>query len=156
MTNTEKLFLNRQKMDLFSEWISEEDIYVQLDAKEGDVCVPESHKSDPMLTLKMSTAFNFTPEVDENGIKVNLKFDSGYFQCSIPWERVWGLRTESGQQKIWKEDIPKEVAIKMAKEVFSNLGSKLLAKAKPSKEKEAEKETEAKPKHKASHLKRIK
>ncbi len=158
MKNTEKLFTNRKKMELFSTWVADEDVYVQVDATASDVLIPESHKSDPMLTLKMSMAFNYQPVATENGIQVTLKFNGQYFDCSIPWERVWGLKANSGEQKIWKEDVPKEAAIKMAKEVFSQFGNKILSKAKAVKKVEPETPDEKKEvsKPKVSHLKRIK
>ena len=141
-------------MDLFSQWIAGEDIYVQLDAREEEVVVPQSHKDDPMLTLKMSNSFNYIPNINENGIAVNLRFDGSYFECSIPWEKVWGLRTESGEQKIWKEDIPKEVALKMAKEVFSSIGNKLFKRAEGEQKEEAQ--PASKPAKRKPNLKRVK
>ena len=83
-------------MELFSTWISEDDIYVQIDASADDVLIPDSHKSDPMLTLKMSMAFNYQPVADEEGIQVTLKFNGQYFDCSIPWERVLGFESQFG------------------------------------------------------------
>ena len=155
MTDTGKIFANQKKLRFFNEQINQGDVYLRLNATDPQVKVPASLGSDPLLNLKMSMAFNFQPEADETGVKATLKFSGEYFNCEIPWEAVWAITTEAGEQKLFQEDMPKEAAREMAKQMITQIGSKIFKKKseKPKKEPEPAKKIQKKGK---PFLKRVK
>ena len=82
---------------------------LHLDARNNDVIVPEHLKSNAALTLKISYLFQGQLKVSAAGIDAYLRFSGNYFQCIIPWEAIWGVSGESGEQRIWPESLPQDL-----------------------------------------------
>jgi len=111
-------FKNRSKRKLFEEYLNADEVYIQLDPKHEGVKLPEKFGEHPSIALKLSLSFNFHPEVDDELVKATLKFDGEYFDCEVPWGSIWGMYTESGQSRVWKEDIPPKFLATQAIEVL--------------------------------------
>ena len=89
------------------------------------VDVPESLRGEPSLTLKLSYNFQGATETTEEAITSYLKFSGAYYQCVIPWDSIWGFTSESGEQRLFPEDIPpevvKEAAVKKLRGLLSTV-----------------------------------
>lgn len=122
-------FKNRSKRKLFEELLASTDVFVQVNPLKEEVELPAKFEEHPSIALKMSNAFNFQPEVNDKGIVATLKFGEEYFTCVLPWESIWGVYTESGENKIWKEDVPTKLLAmhaigKIKKKIFPQKVSK--------------------------------
>ena len=140
---------------------------VHFDARNEASEVPAHLADNPSLTLKLSYAFQGETVYDDEEITAYLKFNGDYFKCVIPWDSIWGLTAEDGNQVIWAEDLPKELMLQIVRQQFSSIGKKLfdkkgkkenLSDAEEQEELETPVETAPSPKPKKSkgHLKLIK
>jgi hypothetical protein len=118
------------KRKLFNEYWDDEYVLLHIDSRNAEVIVPENLKGNFSLTLKISQFFQGETEIEDEQITSYLKFDSEYFKCVIPWDSIWGMTGASKQNKIWAEDLPKEVLMGLAKSKLSELSSRLLLKKK--------------------------
>ena len=144
---------NREKKACFDDWMKGDHVLVQIDARGDTVIVPENLKEDSALTLKLSYLFQGKTLADEEKITSYLLFGDQYFECVLPWDLIWGVRSCSGEQKVWNEDIPKEVVTRLARETLADLGRRFFGSKDAKEESAASTDTETKSK---SHLKRIK
>ena len=152
---------NIEKKKTFDEWMKDDHVLIQLDARQESVAVPENLKADAALTLKLSYLFQGRTLVDEKKITSYLLFGDQYFECIVPWTSIWGIRSCSGEQKVWSEEIPKEIITKMAREKLADIGKRIFGSKKDEK---TEDETDSKSSQSTEspgdkpkpHLKRIK
>jgi stringent starvation protein B len=147
---------NEEKLSLFDEFMKGDHIMVHIDAKNQSVKVPESLKDNPSLTLKLSYHFQGEITRDEKGIYAYLKFDGNYSECILPWDKIWGITASDGQNKVWPEDMPKELLVSMAKQQLRNITQKIFGKKPAKKTLDEEQIPENKEKKKKPHLKLIK
>jgi len=89
------------KRETFELWMDGNHVLVHLNATGENVIVPSNLKTNPTLTLKLSHLFQGRTESNESGINTYLKFTGDYFECIIPWESIFALTNESGEQKVW-------------------------------------------------------
>lgn len=143
------------KKKLFNEYWDDEYVLLHIDSRSPSVIVPETLKNNFSLTLKLSQFFQGETEIEDEQITSYLKFDTEYFKCVIPWEAIWGMTGASKQNKIWTEDLPKEVLMGLAKSKLTELSNRLLGKNKKPVAK-TEKQEKKSDKPKPSFLKRIK
>src|SRR5690606_14484441 len=87
--------------------------------------VPQHLKDNPALTLKLSSLFQGKTTYDDNSITAFLKFSGDYFECSIPWKKIWGMTSNKEENTIWPEDLPRELVFQFAKAKVKELGGKL-------------------------------
>lgn len=110
--------LTKSKIKCFEEWMAGDHALVHIDSSRESVIVPSHLKNNPALTLKLSYLFNGKTTFNENDISAHLKFSGNYFECIIPWDTLWGMSSENGEQKIWKDSFPLEKVIE--EKVVSN------------------------------------
>jgi stringent starvation protein B len=115
------------KKSLFDAWIQDDHILVHLDARKEGVSVPSHLKDQHSLTLKLSMLFQGETRTDQENITSYLKFNNEYFECILPWSAVWGMTSDQGVQKIWEQDMPKEVFHQAARIMLQSVGDKVLA-----------------------------
>lgn len=146
-------FRNKQKEKLLDEWLQELDhALVHLDSRKTGVVVPENYTNNPTLTLKISYNFQGQITLSDEGVTAYLKFSGSYFECQLPWTAIWGVTGSDERNKIWSEDVPKELLVQMAKQKLGEIKGRLFGKKKTE-----DQPTPEKPKSKrASLLKRIK
>lgn len=119
---------NLQKKKQFEDWIESDHVLVQVNARRDDVDVPEHLKDTHSLTLKLSKHFQGELKHDEEQITAYLLFDGNYHCCIVPWSAIWGMSSCSQENRVWNEDIPKEVLVEVAKARFTEIGRKLFGK----------------------------
>jgi stringent starvation protein B len=97
---------NIKKKRILEQFLLEDHVMIHLDSNRDDVIVPLSCKNNPILTLKVSKLFFGGIDIKEEGVKTSLKFSGQYFDCFIPWDSIWGMTSEKGEQKIWENYFP--------------------------------------------------
>lgn len=144
-------FKNKQKEKLLDEWLQELDhVLIHLDSRRDGVIVPEDYANNPTLTLKISYNFQGQIKLTEKEVTAFLKFSGSYVECHLPWTAIWGITGSDERNKIWSEDVPKELLVQMAKQKLGELKGRLFGKKKTTDEPTPEK------KKRKSLLKRIK
>ena len=93
------------KKEIFDLWMEGDHTLVHLDATRENVIVPSHLKGNPALTLKLSHLFQGRTESNDEGINTYLKFSGDYFECVLPWDSIFAITSESGEQKIWPTSI---------------------------------------------------
>lgn len=148
----------KQKIAAFDKWMNGDHVLVHLDSRGLGVEVPEFLSAEPALTLKLS--YHFQGEVTRNDTNISayLKFSGSYHRCVIPWTAIWGITSETKENVMWNEDMPKEVLLRAGQEKLREIGRKLFGIGEKGDESPAPNAAKAAPKEKkaASHLKRIK
>ena len=107
--------LNLQKKRLVDQWLGFDHILVHVDSRVKGVQVPDSLLGNFMLTLKLSRLFYGKIELQESGITAQLKFSGEYFDCFLPWDSIWGVSSEKGEEKIWNNFLPPELTRNLKK-----------------------------------------
>ena len=103
-------FKTQQKIKALVEGLNCDHVLVHLDSRVAGVTVPEYLQNQPAVVLKLSLLFSGATEYNDNQITANLKFGTEYYECIIPWGAVWGITSCTGKQRIWHDDMPKDVA----------------------------------------------
>ncbi len=125
---------NRQKKKCFEDWMKADHVLLHLDSNNERVDVPPNLKGNPALTLKLSYQFHGETTHDENSVTSYLRFAGEYHKCLIPWNAIWAITSSGGEQRVWRQSIPKEVLLRFAKDQFNQLAQSLLGKKKADKE----------------------
>ena len=100
---------NIKKKRTLEQFLSGDHALLHLNSTRTDVIVPAVCKGNPILTLKVSRLFSGRIEVSEEGVSSSLKFSGEYFDCFIPWDAIWGVSSEDGEQKIWENFLPGQI-----------------------------------------------
>jgi stringent starvation protein B len=88
-------------------------VQIVFDARPADVKVPEWHKKNPALVLNLSLNFpssTFSMAYEEHTLELGVTFNGVYTPCSVPWKRIFCVRSENIGAMLWVEDQPKDVA----------------------------------------------
>lgn len=113
-----------RKKSILEEFLLEDHVMVFIDSSKEGVDLPEQLKNNPSLSLKLSYNFQGELSLDLEAIESYLRFTTGYYRCIIPWDAVWGVRSESGREQIFGEDIPKEILNNSLKDEIISLAHK--------------------------------
>lgn len=98
------------KRELVEELLAAGPILVHVDARDGEVAVPERFRDDPRLVLRFG--YGLTPAivdltVDDERIAGTLTFGGVPFRCSLPWQAIYAVVSEVDQKgMVWPEDVP--------------------------------------------------
>ena len=148
-----------QKKKFFDEGMVGDHVLVHFDARKGGVQVPVHLAGNPALTLKLSYLFQGETKADEQGVTSYLKFSGDYYQCVIPWDAVWGITTWDQKNRVWPEEVPREVVLQLVKTKIVEGGKKFFGRASkpaPAADGDAEAQPEKPKKNGKGHLTRIK
>jgi len=123
----------QEKYQLFQEWIELGEVFIQLDSRREGVAVPDQCLDQHSLTLRMSMSFNYAPYASEEKISCTLKFGQNYFDCEMPWDAVWAMSVDTGNpqssnQQLWHQDMPREAAADLARQLFKQAGQNIKTK----------------------------
>lgn len=143
---------SEEKIECFEQWMKGDHVMVHLDSRKEGVCVPPSHEQNPSLALQLSYAFRSETTHDELEIRSFLKFHGEYFECIIPWSSIWGISSSDADSRIWPQDMPKELLVKLAQSKLQEVGKKVSQKFFG---KEAKKLAKTTPTASSQHLKEV-
>lgn len=114
-----------QKKSFFEEGMKGNHVLVHLNARAPGVDVPGGLAHNGSLTLKFSYYFQGETTHDDTAITGYLRFGGQYAKCIVPWNTVWGMTTSNGENRVWPEDVPREVLAQMARAKIASVGKKL-------------------------------
>ena len=100
-----------EKREAFLAFLENGLTMLHLDARSPGVDVPVRLRSELHLRLNFSYKFNLsTFIIGEDAVEASLSFDGSPYRCRIPWAAVFGIsRQQSGDARIWPEDMPPEL-----------------------------------------------
>lgn len=86
-------------------------VQVTFDTRVPGVEVPESFRGTPQLHLNFSHRFRVDDfEYDERSVRATLSFDAEDFHCVVPWDAVYGLTSQSLDERVvFPESFPAEL-----------------------------------------------
>ena len=89
---------------------------IHLDARRAGVLVPEKFANDAHLRLNLSYRYAIPDfHVSDERVQATLSFGGMPFQCSVPWEAIFGITSHAtGDGQVWPEDLPTEVVRSLA------------------------------------------
>jgi len=107
-----------KKREVVSKLLEDGPVLVHLDARRPGVDVPDQHRSEPKLVLRLG--HGLTPpipdlDIDDTGIRATLTFRGKPFPCRIPWAAVYAVVAEDGRGLVWPEHVPPEVQSEFAR-----------------------------------------
>jgi stringent starvation protein B len=107
-----------KKREVVSKLLEDGPVLVHLDARRPGVDVPDQHRSEPKLVLRLG--YGLTPpipdlDIDDTGIRATLTFRGKPFSCKIPWAAVYAVVAEDGRGLVWPEHVPPEVQSEFAR-----------------------------------------
>jgi stringent starvation protein B len=108
-----------KKRDVVTKLLEDGPVLVHLDARRSGVDVPDQHRHEAKLVLRIG--YGLTPaipdlEIDEQGIRATLTFRGRPHHCRIPWVAVYAVVAEDGRGLVWPEHVPPEVQAEFAGE----------------------------------------
>jgi stringent starvation protein B len=101
-----------RKRDVVMKLLEDGPVLVHLDARKPEVSVPEQHRTDPKLVLRLGQGLSpAIPDLDigESGVRATLSFRGKPHTCQIPWDAVYAVVAEDGRGLVWPEHVPAEV-----------------------------------------------
>lgn len=101
------------KLEVLKDFLKQEYVLVHLNPKGDGVVIPDHLASDASVTLKLSRYFRGNMELTGERVTADLLFGGSYFTCIIPIDAIWSCTSEDGQNPIWIQSAPPEVAKKV-------------------------------------------
>ena len=95
-------------------------VFVHLDPRGQNVRVPPWFKKQPQLVLQIGLNMPVPiPDLrlDDESVSCTLSFNRSPFYCHIPWEAVFALVGENRRGMVWPDDVPREVAVQLRRQV---------------------------------------
>ena len=117
-------FKTQQKIKTLADGLNDDHVLVHLDSRAVGVDIPEHLQNQPAIILKLSLLFSGATAYNDKQITTNLKFGTEYYECIIPWNAVWGITSCTGKQKIWHDDMPREVVNNIFHAAYSSAKDK--------------------------------
>jgi hypothetical protein len=90
--------------------LRDEQVLVHLNTTTPGVQIPSHLTQNKTVTLRLSRYFKGQLHTDAERITAELLFGSTYHICVIPWESIWGASAPHGEEFLWKEAAPDEIA----------------------------------------------
>jgi stringent starvation protein B len=92
---------------------------VYLDPRAKGVVVPPQFRKEPRLILKIGLNMPVPiPDLrlDEESMSCTLSFNRAKFFCVVPWMSVFAMVGDDGRGMVWPDDVPQELAVRVAQE----------------------------------------
>lgn len=87
-------------------------VYIHLDARRDGVKVPDHHRQNPQLILRVG--YMLTPPINihlgDESVTCTLSFNRVPFGCELPWDAIYAIVGDDGRAAVWPDDIPPEAA----------------------------------------------
>ncbi len=109
------------KKEIFDLWMEGDHVMVHIDATMEKVIIPNNLKGNKSLTLKLIHLFQGRTESSDQGVNTYLKFSGKYFECILPWDSIFAITSESGEQKIW----PNSIQTALVQQIADHIDRKL-------------------------------
>jgi hypothetical protein len=107
------------KVDVARALMLKGSVFIHLDPRVEEVCVPPWLKSQPQLVLQVGLEMALPIRdllVDESGVQATLSFNRTPFLCVVPWASVFALVGDDGRRLVWPESMPVEIAAEVDRE----------------------------------------
>lgn len=105
--------VTKEKYETINRLLQEEYVVVHVDGALSGVVLPPHLAKSHSVTLKLSRFFRGGIEIFGDKIVTNLLFDNEYFECSLPFEAIWGVTSVKGSNIVWPESAPQEILKKI-------------------------------------------
>jgi hypothetical protein len=89
--------------------LSDEQVLVHINPGLPGVVLPPYLMDNRTVTLRLSRFFKGQLTTSEHSITAELLFGPEYFECSIPWNSIWGASSVRGEEFVWTEVTPPEI-----------------------------------------------
>jgi hypothetical protein len=89
--------------------LSDEQVLVHINPSQPGVVIPPYLMDNRTVTLRLSRFFKGRLSTDDTAIQAELLFGPDYFECSIPWNSIWGASSVRGEEFVWTEVTPPEI-----------------------------------------------
>ncbi len=92
---------------------------VYLDPRANGVVVPPQFRKEARLILKIGLNMPVPiPDLrlDDESMSCTLSFNRSPFFCIVPWPSVFAMVGDDGRGMVWPDDVPQELAIRVAEE----------------------------------------
>jgi stringent starvation protein B len=87
-------------------------VFLHLDARRAGVKVPDAHRENPQLILRVG--YMLSPPINivlgEEAVTCTLSFNKVPFSCALPWDSIYAIVGDDGRAAVWPDDIPPEAA----------------------------------------------
>lgn len=108
------------KRDVVSEMLAEGSVFLVIDGRRQDVCVPEDQKTAPLVLEYGYNMPTHIPdlELSDEGIGATLSFNRSSFATFVPWAAVGGAMQQGRLQVVWEmleDDETKKVGLSLVK-----------------------------------------
>jgi hypothetical protein len=90
--------------------LDDEQALVHINPSFPGVTIPSHLTENKTVTLRLSRYFKGELLTDDEKITAELLFGSTYISCVIPWGSIWGASSLQGDEYVWKEAAPEEIA----------------------------------------------
>jgi hypothetical protein len=104
----------KQKQDSLNRLLEGEYALIHINTAAKGVEVPAHLMTTPTLTLKLSRWFRGALAVEEDKVVAELLFNSRYFTCTVPFDSIWGVTGDKGENLVWPSALPEDVAKKLS------------------------------------------
>jgi stringent starvation protein B len=87
-------------------------LFIHLDPRKPEVCVPLHFKKQAQLVLQVGLNMAVPIpdlQVDDEGVTCTLSFNRAPFWCRLPWTAVYALVGEDKRGMMWPDELPAEV-----------------------------------------------
>jgi len=104
---TTKLKEREEKVKKIKRLLLDQHILVHIKPTFPGVDLPEHLRELPIVTLKLSSLFRGSLEVQDEKIITELLFNSEYYRCEIPIDAIGAVTSVAGETFAWTE--PSEI-----------------------------------------------
>ncbi len=104
------------KREFIESLLEKTQIQILVDSRKPGVALPEELRGEYRVALNLSKGFQGPMELLDDKLAVTLTFSLRRFECILPWESVWGIRTYIDERMYtFPSDMPVEVLLEVAK-----------------------------------------
>lgn len=89
--------------------LADEQVLVHINPRQPGVVIPPYLMDNRTVTLRLSRFFRGRLATDDEKINAELLFGPEYFDCSIPWNSIWGASSVRGEEFVWTDATPPEI-----------------------------------------------
>lgn len=112
--NTDQSLRNITAQSVATKYLDKGDkIEIIINAKRKGVIVPEIYKKRCDLCLNISRKFKNPVSLTDKGIQATLSFQGESFNCFIPWDTIWCIKSPNRDyfffKNLFREDVKLDV-----------------------------------------------
>jgi stringent starvation protein B len=96
---------NREKKKIIEQLLSTEHVLLHIVPHAPGVKLPVHLMKTHTVTLKISRNFRGSLTLNATSVEAHLLFGTNYFECSVPFESIWGVTSGKGETTSWLEEL---------------------------------------------------